>query len=123
MSKKIKIDGISPEPSDGDDLKNYYFQEENGTLNFYSPTNVELWTNVILNVPFTVEIGSPPLMFQITVTAYTKDVSASGGWSDYPPHASDVAVGDSESGSFTAQAGITPDDPVSDEEAASSANA
>lgn len=108
MSTKITIDKITPEPSEGDELKNCYFEVEDGQLNFYSSNNNLLEENITVGSTFTVEVDGDE--FNITVTAYTPDVSVDGTWAPADSAARAAGTepglgGDPTGGSFQAEAG------------------
>lgn len=111
IGAKLTIDKIKPEPSDGDDLKNYYFQQDTttGGFNIYSsdgkgPLNgAPMYFGDTLLVQ---SLGGGP-EFLLTLTGVV------GTWSDKN------TTGDPGDGTFQAQAGGTGED----EETASSASA
>lgn len=105
MSRKIKIDVITPANSDGNDLMNYYFQDDgSGSYNFYSPTGSgPLNANPIgAGSVFTVQVDG--VDFSITVNSIS-DSEASGSWSDVSARPAETPG----SGTFQAQAGGTGD--------------
>jgi len=109
MSAKLKIDKIKPEPSDGDDLKGYYFQQDGTAINLYGSGGQGPLNGAPMIFGGTVPVqsldGGP--LFYITITGL------SGTWSDKETTA------DPGDGTFQAQAGGTGED----EESASSAYA
>ena len=108
MNDKVKIDKIKPENSPGDDLKNYYFQQDPDGINLYSP----MGQGPLNETP--ISFGAP---FNITLedgTSFTVNVTGmTGTWKE------PGLVGDPGDGTFQAQAGGTGED----EESASSAYA
>lgn len=110
MSKKMVIDIITPEPSDGDALKNWYFKDEADGLNLYNSQNVKQSSDIKLGTQFSVTVPGYPT-FYLTVNS----LGMTGSWSDQP-QIKDVPG----SGTFQAQAG---GGTVADDEAASSAKA
>ena len=95
MSEKVKIDKIKPEDSPGDDLKDYYFQQDSNGINLYSPLG-----GAPLNGDTPISFGTP---FNVTLddgSSFTVNVTGmSGTWRN------PAMVGDPGDGTFQAQAG------------------
>jgi len=111
MSEKVKIDKIKPDGSEGDQLKDYYFQQDvNNILNFYGPEGQGPLneSTISLGWPFQVR-----LLDGRTFTVTIKKME--GSWVDDRQVAQDP--GD---GTFQAQAGGTGEP---EDESASSAYA
>lgn len=111
MSEKVKIDKIKPDGSEGEQLKDYYFQQdENNVLNFYGRGGEGPLNDgpISLGLPFTVTLLDNST-FTVTIT------KMEGSWVDDRHTAQDP--GD---GTFQAQAGGTGEP---EDESASSAYA
>lgn len=121
MAKHIKIDRVTGSGTDGEDLKNCYFEESGDGYNFYAPTHptpTQLNTTLIdpavpssCTFSFTMP-GTTQPTFTITVTAFPV-MTMSGTWSDNPQVSAKDTPG---SGTFQAQAGGT--GPIEEEAAA-----
>lgn len=97
---KIKIDSVDG-GKDGNDLKNCYFQLEEGSTtdyDFYSSSNVLLASDVQSGVAFSFTLDT----FTWNMTATITPPTATGTWSNNDPNA-DKDNWD-ENGSFQAQA-------------------
>jgi hypothetical protein len=113
MSEKVKIHKIKPDGSEGDHLKDYFFQQdENNILNFYGPEGQGPLneSTISLGLPFKARLLDGRT-FTVTVE------QMSGSWVDDNEHRIAQDPGD---GTFQAQAGGTGEP---EDEAASSAYA
>jgi hypothetical protein len=126
MARHIKIKTVNGSGTDGDLLKNYYFEESGEGYNFYEPThptptqkNTSLITPANPSFSFSIPNPTPPpppapqtLTFSITVTAFPV-MQVNGTWSDLSQESTKDVPG---SGTFQAEAGGT--GPIEGEEAA-----
>ena len=95
MSEKVKIDKIKPDGSEGDKLKDYYFQQDvNNILNFYGPEG-----QGPLNES-TISLGLPFKARLLDGRTFTVKIEKmAGSWVD------DGVAQDPGDGTFQAQAG------------------
>ena len=122
MAKHIRVKTVSG-ASDGNDLLNYYFEENGDGYDFYAPTtptptklNTSLITPQNASFSFVNPGPAPQPTFTITVTSFPAVLAMTGSWSDGGAVRDDDVAG---SGSFQAQAGGT--GPMEEEAAAASA--
>ena len=118
MAKHIKIKTVHGTSSDGEDLKNYYFEESGEGYNFYAPgggkplNGTQLITPENRSFRCSIPIAGPPpetREFAITVASFPM-MEMHGSWSD-----EDRLLAEPGSGTFQAQASTT--GPVPEEEA------
>lgn len=124
MAKHIKITTVSGSGTDGNNLKNLYFEESGDGYNLFAPTHpnpTQLNTTLINpNIPSSCTFsfalpGTTTPTYTITVTAFPV-MTVTGSWSD----SDQVSIKDNPgSGTFQAQASGT--GPMAGEVAAASA--
>jgi hypothetical protein len=113
MAKHIKINTVNGTGTDGNALKNCYFEESGNGYNFYQPTPpnpTKLNTNLIdPQVPSSCTFqfnlaGTTSPTYTITVTSFPAVLTMSGNWSDLDQERIEDTPG---SGTFQAESSGT----------------